>query len=391
VNLKKNFIYPLVILLSVLLFFSNNVLAKKVYVTCDPPKGQRYDFEANDKEWKQIKDGFSGSHPTFFYDDSKPEELKTHWPAANPLGIDPKEIEKIVSGKATEKILTINDDLIESIQTGGTNTWITRLYPKKGIGVFLRHGYYLDETLYFGAVYKSNCNFKTLDNEASEDNSNNEDRDIPVKNFDEYSLIRTQVTKGERDGGFVCRLQNYMGIESENKLLAGIDFIFTLDGTGKNNPDNQLPRYIIGLSGTVGNYESPESFIIKSGVISLEINGGFFSFEKYDHELADKEFLDPNLYSHTYFLAFDKSLKANVVPFGQAMNILLQMSFGADVYLNFLAPDPYVEKRRVLEEEIEFYRFKLEFQEDKKEEVFACLSKAYAKGFTFLTDINSAN
>ena len=108
-------------------------------------------------------------------------------------------------------------------------------------------------------------------------------------------------------------------------------------------------------------------------------------------ELADSEFIDANFYNHSYLLPFDKTLKANVLPFGQAMNILLQMSFGADVYLNFLTPDPFVEKREILEEEIEFYRFKLEFQEDKKEEVFGCLSDAYWKGFTFLTDINSTN
>ena len=54
-----------------ILFFSDNALAKKIYVTCDPPEGQRYDFLTNNKKWEQVKDGFSGSHPTFFYDDSK--------------------------------------------------------------------------------------------------------------------------------------------------------------------------------------------------------------------------------------------------------------------------------------------------------------------------------
>ena len=158
--MKKIFkIFPVSFFL-ILFLFSEHIYSKEIYVVCDEPKGQRIDYETRGKNWKNIDDGFSNSFPTFVYKSDNPEVLNTHWPSGNPLNLDPDEIEKIVSGQATEKILTINDDLIESIQTGGTNTWITRLYPKKGIGVFLRHGYYLDESLYFGAVYKSNCDFK---------------------------------------------------------------------------------------------------------------------------------------------------------------------------------------------------------------------------------------
>ena len=54
------------------------------------------------------------------------------------------------------------------------------------------------------------------------------------------------------------------------------------------------------------------------------------------------------MFNHGFFLAFDKSLKENVLLFGQALNMLLQISFGADVYLNFLVPDPLIEKRNIL-------------------------------------------
>ena len=74
------------------------------------------------------------------------------------------------------------------------------------------------------------------------------------------------------------------------------------------------------------------------------------------------------------------------------MSILLQISSGADAYLHFYTPDPNIEKRNISpEEEIEIHRVKLEFEEDKKEEVFACFSDAYLKGLTFQMDINSNN
>tara|TARA_X000000368_G_scaffold208946_1_gene165017 strand:+ start:2001 stop:3176 length:1176 start_codon:yes stop_codon:yes gene_type:complete len=390
--MKKIFkIFPVSFFL-ILFLFSEHIHSKEIYVVCDEPKGQRIDYETRGKNWKNIDDGFSNSFPTFVYKSDNPEVLNTHWPAGNPSNLDPDEIEKIVSGQATEKILTINDDLIESIQTGGTNTWITRLYPKKGIGVFLRHGYYLDESLYFGAVYKSNCDFKTLDNEISINNSDNEDSDIEIINIDNYALIQTDVQKGNKDGNFACRLQNSMLIKSENqeRKAAFLDFFFVLDSTGETNSDNKLPIYMVSLTASFGELNSLDSFDIKSGMITMEVNDGFFSFEEYTKEPVNEKLTSSELYRYSHFLPFDKKLKKNAVPFGQAMNILLQISSGADAYLNFYTPDPNVENRNLSpEEEIEVYRVKLEFEEDKKEEVLACLSDAYLQGFIFLMDINN--
>ena len=301
----------------ILFLFSENILSKEIYVVCDEPKGQKIDYETRGKNWKNTEDGFSNSFPTFVYKSDNPEVLNTHWPAGNPLNLDPDEIEKIVSGKATEKILTINDDLIESIQTGGTNTWITRLYPKKGIGVFLRHGYYLDESLYFGAVYKSNCDFKTLDNEISVNNSDNEDSDVEVINIDNYAIIKTEIQKAQKDGSFACRFQNSMVItpEFQERKAVFLDFFFTFDSTGESNSDNKLPAYMIGLSASLGEFDSQKSFDIKSGMISIEINDGFFGLDEYITEQAHEKLVPAELFNHTYFLLYDKTLKEKVVPF----------------------------------------------------------------------------
>ena len=395
--MKKIFkIFPVSFFL-ILFLFSEHIQSKEIYVVCDEPKGQRIDYETRGKNWKNIDDGFSNSFPTFVYKSDNPEVLNTHWPAGNPLNLDPDEIEKIVSGQATEKILTINDDLIESIQTGGTNTWITRLYPKKGIGVFLRHGYYLDESLYFGAVYKSNCDFKTIDETSNNLKSSNDSLNLEETELNNVSVV-TSVINIDKNDASICQIRNMTLAEDDKGVqMAGFLELFFVYSE-KAEVFNEEPGYLIAISSSLSNISKDNNneleYDVLTGYSTIQIGDGFFDFN--DYEIESSEGVDDETYRrivpYMRSLFFNENNKKIVAQFGQAMNIALQISSGLqDINVNYWTPDPVLRDQNQNVKNAGVYDIKLEFQKEKIEEVSACLMKAYVSGFSYLTELNNSN
>ena len=175
----------------------------------------------------------------------------------------------------------------------------------------------------------------------------------------------------------------------EGGLFSTLDFKFGLSKTDKVFGQ---PSYIITAGGGVSNKKYSDTALdLLSNTFFLNINDGIFDFNKY---AIEKNSIEDEKKYMPYFrtLAFNKDLTENIGIFGQAMNIALQLSSGiSDIYINYVTPDPISINGKTKPKDLKILVFKVEIEEEKKEEISTCLMNAYLNGINFLTNLNANN
>ncbi len=151
------------------LLFATAVEAKPILtVTCEEPRGTRFDYDAGlyglETKVEEHKTTFSGVNPVFVVDDQKPTILLVIWgPAKKAVQILEPLLGKGRYQETKAKEATIiwrTANQITAVEGSGSSIWFHSLYPKLGIGYFSRHSYLMGAN---SSSYYAMCKFASGD------------------------------------------------------------------------------------------------------------------------------------------------------------------------------------------------------------------------------------
>jgi len=144
-------------ILQVLLLLPFSLTAQqRLTVSCDEPKGNRFDF--SNGTFKESEDGFKGVTPVFVYDDAAPTRLMFIWGATRTI---PKELSPDEAEDAT--IVSFSENKITAMYADPLGAvFLFSLFPKEGVVYFTQHRYLFMSTPNTSSYY-CNCTFKYSD------------------------------------------------------------------------------------------------------------------------------------------------------------------------------------------------------------------------------------
>lgn len=148
------------------------------HARCDAPKGKTISFgkafaldgspfQTTEEGFIPDDDGFSNMHPSFFMNADNDKILYSVWGDTLPDELKnlPENLRKYVSQDAKleeNQVVFLSESEIVAIMRSGNETWLTTLFPKRGVAYFSKQE--KNDNIYDGwmtsaAVYAAKCEF----------------------------------------------------------------------------------------------------------------------------------------------------------------------------------------------------------------------------------------
>ena len=157
--MKLSYLFALTVILSAIT--TNFASAEPMLtVTCDSPKGKRYDYGkgllGHEKtKFQESADSFTDSNPIFVLDNNTPTELSVIWGDTKSI---PKAMQRPTIA-AQHPIVPFSKGQITAVNDYDNGVWVYSLFPKLGYAVFTRQSNWAEGQHATGSVLYAKCEF----------------------------------------------------------------------------------------------------------------------------------------------------------------------------------------------------------------------------------------